>query len=120
MKGQHRLSHITFQNGMLLVPREKRTLQEFLSLYHPKRDKLYEEIKPKQIAKNQVEIMELEIKLSTSKKTLKLEMAWYMCPDACQMLGYYFTVTQGTNGDACIPVSEIRNYKYQSHLNEEG
>jgi len=66
------------------------------------------------------EIMELECSLSTSKKTLKLEMAWYMCPDACQMLGYYFTVTQGTNGDACIPVSEIRNYKYQSHLNEEG
>jgi hypothetical protein len=66
------------------------------------------------------EIMELECKLSTSKKTLKLEMAWYMCPDACQVLGYYFTVTQGTNGDACIPVSEIRNYVYQSHMSDGG
>jgi len=74
MKGQHRLSHITFQNGMLLVPREKRTLQEFLSLYHPKRDKLYEEIKPKQIAKNQVEMMELEIEALVMAKNLDIDM----------------------------------------------
>jgi hypothetical protein len=74
MKGQHRLSHITFQNGTLLVPREKRTLQEFLSLYHPKRSNLYEEIKPREIAKNQVEMIEAEIDALVTAKNLEIDV----------------------------------------------
>ena len=61
MKGQHMMSHITFRNGMLIVPREKRILQEFLSNYHPKRGRLFEEIKPKKIASDQLESFHAEI-----------------------------------------------------------
>tara|TARA_B110000459_G_scaffold162800_1_gene179345 strand:- start:253 stop:1092 length:840 start_codon:yes stop_codon:yes gene_type:complete len=74
MQGQHRMSHITFRNGILVVPREKRILQEFLSLYHPKRDKLYKEIKPKQIANNEIEIMEAEIDALVLAKNLDIDM----------------------------------------------
>ena len=74
MKGQHRLSHVVFRNGMLLVPREKRILQEFLSIYHPKRDKLYKEIKPKQIAKDEIEVMEAEIDALVVAKNLDIDM----------------------------------------------
>ena len=35
MKGDQRLSHVIFRNGILFVPREKTILQKFLSLYHP-------------------------------------------------------------------------------------
>ena len=44
MKGEQRLAHIIFRNGNLLVPRNKVTLQKLLSLYHPSRDILFEEV----------------------------------------------------------------------------
>ena len=73
MKGQHMLSHITFRNGMLVVPREKRILQEFLSNYHPKRDKLFEEVKLKEIASNQLESFEAEIEALVTAKDLDID-----------------------------------------------
>ena len=35
MKGDQRLSHIIFRNGVLFVEKSKVTLQKLLSLYHP-------------------------------------------------------------------------------------
>ena len=46
MVGDQRLSHIIFRNGSLFVEKEKTTLQKLLSLYHPHKDKIYEEYKP--------------------------------------------------------------------------
>ena len=74
MKGQHRLSHVTFENGILIVPREKRILQEFLSLYHPQLNKLFYEVKPKEEAKNDVEILEKEIEALVAAKNLELDV----------------------------------------------
>ena len=34
-KGDSRLGHIVFEDGLLKVPKEKQTLQKLLSLYHP-------------------------------------------------------------------------------------
>jgi len=42
-KGVAKLAHIVFQDGILHVPREKQVLQKLLSLYHPDRNKIYEE-----------------------------------------------------------------------------
>jgi len=73
MKGQHMMSHITFRNGMLIVPREKRILQEFLSNYHPKRGRLFEEIKPKKIASDQLESFHAEIDALVTAKDLDID-----------------------------------------------
>ena len=41
MVGDQRLEHIVFRNGSLLVPKNKVTLQQLLSLYHPLKDRLF-------------------------------------------------------------------------------
>ena len=75
MKGDQRLSHIIFRNGMLSVPREKVVLQQLLSLYHPHKNTLYYEWKPQAIASNQVEMLELEIEALNSAINLDIDMA---------------------------------------------
>ena len=37
------MGHIRFTNGDLRVPKEKQNLQKLLSLYHPLRNRIYEE-----------------------------------------------------------------------------
>ena len=75
MQGDQRLAHIVFRNGALFVPKNKTVLQKMLSLYHPNRDQLYYEHKPQEIAKNQVDILELEIEALMVAKDLDIEMA---------------------------------------------
>ena len=53
MKGDQRLSHIIFRDGMLVVPKNKTVLQKLLSLYHPFRNKLFYEYNPVQIAEDE-------------------------------------------------------------------
>ena len=52
MKGDQRLEHIIFKNGSLFVPKNKTILQKLLSLYHPHRDKLFQEHKPVKMKHN--------------------------------------------------------------------
>jgi len=75
MQGDQRLAHIVFRNGALFVSKEKTVLQKLLSMYHPNRDQLYYEHKPQEIAKNQVDILELEIEALMVAKDLDIEMA---------------------------------------------
>ena len=56
MKGDQRLAHVVFRNGVLNVPREKVVLQKLLSLYHPQRDKLFYEWKPKKVAEEEIDV----------------------------------------------------------------
>ena len=60
MKGDQRLEHIIFRDGTLFVPKQKTTLQKFLSLYHPHNGKLFYEYKPVEIAENQIDRLEME------------------------------------------------------------
>ena len=46
MKGDQRLEHIVFRNGILIVEKEKTVLQKLLSLYHPHKNVIYTEYKP--------------------------------------------------------------------------
>jgi len=75
MKGEQRLEHIIFQNGQLYVPKNKVVLQKLLSLYHPHRDKLFEEHKPVEIAKNEVDWLELEVDALTAARDLDIDTA---------------------------------------------
>ena len=74
MKGDARLSHIIFRNGILTVPKEKTVLQQLLSLYHPHRNKLYEEEKPAVKAASEIEILEMEIAALTAAQNLDIGM----------------------------------------------
>ena len=75
MKGDQRLEHIIFRNGMLVVEKEKTVLQKLLSLYHPEKDVTFYEEKPAVKAANEVEIIELEIEALNAAKNLDIDMA---------------------------------------------
>ena len=75
MQGDQRLDHIVFRNGVLMVPRNKVTLQKLLSLYHPSRNKVYMELKPQVIAEYEISNLELEINALNAAPNLDIEMA---------------------------------------------
>ena len=74
MNGPQKMSHIIFRDGKLFVPKEKQTLQKFLSLYHPQRNKLYEEFNPVAIAENDLEYLEKEIDALNAAKTMDITL----------------------------------------------
>jgi len=75
MKGDQRLEHIIFRNGTLVVPRNKVVLQKLLSLYHPWRDIVFEEDKPTMAAKNEVDMIELEVEALNAAINLDIDTA---------------------------------------------
>jgi len=75
MKGDQRLSHIIFRNGVLVVPKEKTILQKLLSKYHPMRDVLYYELKPQLVAESEIDILEMEIEALNSAMNIDIDMA---------------------------------------------
>ena len=75
MKGDQRLSHIIFRNGSLFVEKEKTTLQKLLSLYHPHKDKLYNEYEPVKEAATEIEVLEMEADAILAARQLDIDMA---------------------------------------------
>ena len=59
--GNARLEHIVFENGILLVPKEKQVLQKMLSIYHPDRNKIFEEYDAELEAQEDLDIIEAEV-----------------------------------------------------------
>ena len=75
MKGDQRLEHIIFRSGSLFVPREQTTLQKLLSIYHPDRDKIFYEHKPVEIAKNELEILEMQTDALIMARQMDIDLA---------------------------------------------
>ena len=75
MKGDQRLEHIIFRNGLLIVEKEKTVLQKLLSLYHPLRDIVFYEEKPSAQAASEIDIIELEIEALNAAQQLDIDMA---------------------------------------------
>jgi len=75
MKGDQRLEHIIFRSGALFIPKEKTVLQKLLSLYHPDKDKIYEEYMPAEIAESQIDWLEMEIAALNAAQNLDIDMA---------------------------------------------
>ena len=75
MKGDQRLEHVVFRNGMLIVEREKTVLQKLLSLYHPDRDIMFYEEKPVVRATDQIAYLEIEIEALNAAKNIDIDMA---------------------------------------------
>ena len=72
-KGDARLSHITFEDGVLKVKREEQTLQKLLSLYHPGLNGQYIEFNPVEVARDELADIELEIEALNLAKDLDIE-----------------------------------------------
>ena len=75
MKGDQRLDHIIFRDGVLEVPRNKQTLQKLLSLYHPLRGKLFDEWNPVKEAADETEVLELEADALLAARNMDIDMA---------------------------------------------
>ena len=75
MKGDQRLAHIIFRDGSLFVPKEKTVLQKLLSLYHPHRNKLFYEFVPDAVARDEIEILELEADAILLARDMDIDMA---------------------------------------------
>ena len=75
MKGDQRLAHIIFRNGILFVPKEKTVLQKLLSIYHPMNNVLYTELKPEVKAASQIDVLETEIEALNAAQNLDIDMA---------------------------------------------
>ena len=74
-KGDARLAHITFEDGVLNVPKNKQTLQKLLSLYHPQKDRLYFEFDPAVEAIDEVDQLELEIEALNLARNIDIDAA---------------------------------------------
>ena len=74
-KGDARLAHIVFEDGVLTVPREKQTLQKMLSLYHPDLNKVYEEFDSETEAENELEVIEYEVDALIAARQMDIEQA---------------------------------------------
>ena len=75
MKGDQRLEHIIFRNGVLAVPKNKVVLQQLLSLYHPMRDRLFEEVNKVAKASSEIDVLEMEIAALNAAQALDIDMA---------------------------------------------
>ena len=73
-KGDARLAHITFEDGVLFVPKEKQTLQKFLK-YSPDNGRVWEEYDPVKEATDDLVDIEMEIEALNAAKTLDIEHA---------------------------------------------
>ena len=72
MKGPERLGHVTFEDGVLFVPRTKQVLQRFLAI-HPENGTLFAEKDHVQEAKDDLVELELEIEALDMARSLPIE-----------------------------------------------
>ena len=75
MKGDQRLEHVVFRSGTLFVPKEQVTLQKFLSIYHPHKDKMFYEHDPVELAKDELDWLEFEVEALSAAKEIDIDMA---------------------------------------------
>ena len=75
MQGDQRLAHIIFRSGGLFVPKEKTVLQKLLSLYHPGKDKIYEEFRPGALAAEEIDVLELQVDALVVARNIDIDMA---------------------------------------------
>jgi hypothetical protein len=75
MKGDQRLAHVIFRDGVLFVERQKTTLQKLLSLYHPHKDVIYYEYEPIAEAASEIEVLELEADAILAARDMDVDMA---------------------------------------------
>ncbi len=74
-KGEVTLGHVIFEEGMLFVPKEKQNLQKLLSLYHPRKDNMYQEFKAEEKAIDEIDEINFEIEALLAAKQMDIDHA---------------------------------------------
>jgi len=74
-KGEATMGHIVFNSGELRVPKEKKNLQQLLSLYHPLKDRIYYEFSATAVAKSDLDELEIEIDALNAARTIDIDHA---------------------------------------------
>tara|TARA_Y100000401_G_scaffold37506_1_gene28147 strand:+ start:136 stop:969 length:834 start_codon:yes stop_codon:yes gene_type:complete len=74
-KGQIRPARIVFRNGVMFVPKEKITLQKMLSIYHPQAGHSWFEVKPKEKAMGDLDVMEMQIDALVAAREIDIDLA---------------------------------------------
>tara|TARA_R100000654_G_scaffold50391_1_gene76591 strand:+ start:1324 stop:2121 length:798 start_codon:yes stop_codon:yes gene_type:complete len=69
------LSHIIFEDGVLFVPKQKQALQKLLSLYHPKKGLIYDEVDNIAEAKEDLIDIETEMKALNTATSIEIDQA---------------------------------------------
>ena len=69
------LEHIIFEDGVLFVPKTNQPLQKLLSLYHPKKGRVYEEKDHVADAKKQLVSIETEMEALNTAISIEIEQA---------------------------------------------
>ena len=70
-KGEATMGHIMFRDGTLNVNKKDVALQKLLSLYHPLRNKLYEEFSAVAEAEDDLDVINLEIDSENASVSIK-------------------------------------------------
>jgi hypothetical protein len=74
-QGRSTLGHIVFRDGFLFVSKADQGLQKLLSLYHPGKNSIYQELDPAAEAKDDLADLELEIEALTLARGLDIDHA---------------------------------------------
>lgn len=74
-KGGVTLGRVIFRDGVLTVKKEDVALQKLLSLYHPLKTKIYEELDKEANSVNEIEWIEFELEALTMAKNIEIEHA---------------------------------------------
>jgi hypothetical protein len=74
-EGEATMGHIMFRDGDLRVPKEKQNLQKLLSLYHPLRNKLYQEYDPVEEAYDDLEQLDLQTDAAVFAREMDIDQA---------------------------------------------
>jgi len=73
-KGPATMRHIVFEKGHLMVPKEKRNLQEFLA-HHPHKNRIFAEHDREAVAENMFDKLELELAASNLAYEMDIDQA---------------------------------------------
>ena len=73
-KGSVTLKHVVFENGVLHVPKEKRSLQEFLN-HHPHKGIIFNELDRQVEAVDQLEELDLQLDALNAARSMDIEQA---------------------------------------------
>jgi len=74
-EGEATMGHIMFRNGDLRVPKEQQNLQKLLSLYHPSKNKLYQEYDPVEEAYDDLEMLDLQTDAAVFAREMDIDDA---------------------------------------------
>ena len=66
------LDHIIFEEGTLFVPKKNQPLQKLLSLYHPKKDYIYEE--KDEVAEAKEDLVSIEVEMEALNTAMSIEV----------------------------------------------